>query len=162
MAESAGLIVGEYARTLDERYRLSLPPELHHVLFPAGSESCVVVKERSGCLSVWPEAAWRDKVQSGLELIRQKLAAHRFDASLGKLQQFGRLLSSRFREVNLGDRGRLVLPEGFREFLEVAAGSDVIVVGAAICIELWHPDKWRQYLSRRMPRFNRLFEELSA
>jgi len=162
MAEATGLILGEFARTLDERHRLSLPPELHQVLFPPGVEACVVVKERAGCLSVWPQAVWRDKVQTGIALIRQKLAAHRYDANLGKLQQFGRLLSSRFREVKLGDRGRLVLPEGFREFLGVAPGSDVLVVGAAVCIELWHPDQWRRHLLKRMPQFHRLFEELST
>jgi MraZ protein len=161
MPEAAGLITGEFARSLDDRHRLSLPPELLEALCPDGSDSCVLAKERLGCLSLWQAAVWRDKVQAGLDLIRQKILAHRLEGSLGKVQQFGRLLSTRFRDVKLGDRGRLVLPEGFRDFLGVEPGGDVLVVGAAICVELWHPEQWRRYLLRRMPRFNPLFEELS-
>jgi MraZ protein len=161
MADVAGLILGEYARTLDDRHRLSLPPELLQALCPDGGESCVLAKERLGCLSLWSAPVWRDKVQAGLELIRQKIAAHRLDGSFAKVQQFGRLLSTRFRDVKLGERGRLVLPEGFRDFLGVAPGGEVLTIGAAVCVELWHPDQWRRYLKRRMPRFNPLFEELS-
>ncbi len=161
MAELAGLVLGEFARTLDDRHRLSLPPELTQLLLPEGGLDCVLAKERLGCLSLWQTAAWRDKVQSGLELIRQKITAHRLEGRLAQVQQFGRLLSTRFRDVKLGDRGRLVLPEGFRDFLGVEPGGDVLVVGAAICVELWHPQQWRLYLRKRMPRFNPLFEELS-
>lgn len=161
MADTAGLITGEFVRSVDERHRLSLPPELLEALCPDGSDRCVLAKERLGCLSLWRAAVWREKVQSSLDLVRQKLEAQRFAGRLGKVQQFGRLLSTRFREVRLGDRGRLVLPEGFRDFLGVPGGSDVLCIGAAICVELWHPDQWRRYLQRRMPRFNPLLEELS-
>lgn len=161
MPSEAGLILGEFVRGLDDRHRLSLPPELLDAFMPAGDDRCVVAKERAGCLSLWHADAWRDRVQAGIDLVKQKLLAHRLDAQLTKVQQFARLLSTRFRDVRMGERGRLVLPEGFREFLGVAPGGDVIVVGAAVCIELWHPDYWRKYLRRRMPRFNPLFDELS-
>ncbi len=161
MDRAEALISGEFVRTLDDRYRVALPPELLQAFPPPRADACVLAKERFGCLSLWPASAWRDRVQSGLELIRQKIQAHRLEGRLGKVQQFGRLLSTRFRDVRLGDRGRLVVPEGFRDFLAVEAGGDVIVVGAAICIELWHPDRWRKHLQRFMPRFNPLFEQLS-
>jgi MraZ protein len=162
MPDALGLITGEFARTLDERYRLQLPPELHQALCPDDAIDCVLAKERLGCLSLWRADVWREKVQGGIELIRQKIAAHRLEGDLARVQQFGRLLSTRFREVKLGDRGRLVLPEGFRDFLGVPTGSDVMVVGAALCVELWHAERWRSYLQKRMPRFNPLFAQLSS
>ncbi|MCS7017311.1 MAG: hypothetical protein RMJ19_01365 [Gemmatales bacterium] len=162
MQLNARLILGEYSRTLDERYRLSLPPELVDSLFPADEEIGMLAKERAGCLSLWRRDIWQERIATGIELIRQKLAAHRLDAQVGRLQIFGRLLSTRFREVRIGDRGRFVIPEGFREFLQVEPGSDVLVIGAAVCIELWHPEAWRRYVRRRMPQFQQLFEELSA
>ncbi len=161
MEPAAPLISGEFARTLDDRHRVSLPPELLQLFSPPGEESCVLAKERFGCLSLWQASAWRERVQAGLELVRQKIQAHRLEGSLGKVQQFGRLLSTRFRDVRLGDRGRLVVPEGFRDFLGVQPGGELIVLGAALCIELWHPERWRKYLQRFMPRFNPLFERLS-
>ncbi|MCS7167219.1 MAG: hypothetical protein RMI91_12900 [Gemmatales bacterium] len=163
MTQSAPrLILGEFSRILDERYRLSLPPELVDSLFPAEEEIGMLAKERAGCLSLWRRDVWQERIATGIELIRQKLAAHRLDAQIGRLQSFGRLLSTRFKEVRIGDRGRFVIPEGFREFLQVEPGNEVLVIGAAVCIELWHPEAWRRYLCRRMPRFQRLFEELST
>ncbi len=56
-----------------------------------------------------------------------------------QVQMLGRLLSSRHRTVELAGRGRLLVPEGFREFLKVEAGGDVMVVGAGVCVEIWNP-----------------------
>mgnify|MGYP003342634484 CR=1 FL=1 len=53
MTPSADLLIGEFARTLDDRFRLSLPPELVEPLSAAGSRM-VLAKERFGCLSLWP------------------------------------------------------------------------------------------------------------
>jgi MraZ protein len=62
----------------------------------------------------------------------------------------------------LAGRGRLLIPEGFREFLAVESGGEVVVVGAAVCIEIWSPPAWLKYLEERMPKFRRLFEQLSG
>jgi MraZ protein len=64
--------------------------------------------------------------------------------------------------VQLHHRSRLLIPEGFREFLGVEPNGDVLVVGAAVCIEIWHPPAWLKYLERRMPKFRRLFDRLSS
>ena len=40
--------------------------------------------------------------------------------------------------------------------------GDVLVVGAAICIELWQPAAWLKYLERGIPKFRRLFNKLSS
>ncbi len=162
MSGTSRLILGEYSRILDDRYRLSLPPELVDALFPAEEEIGMLAKERAGCLSLWRRDTWQERIAAGIELIRHKLAAHRLDGRLSRLQVFGRLLSTRYREVRIGERGRFVLPEGFREFLQVEPGSEVLVIGAAVCIELWHPEAWRRYVRKRMPGFQRLFEELST
>jgi MraZ protein len=52
MHTSAELLIGEFSRTLDDRYRLSLPPELVEPLTAAGGRM-VLAKERAGCLSLW-------------------------------------------------------------------------------------------------------------
>jgi MraZ protein len=77
------------------------------------------------------------------------------------VQLLGRLLSTRHRSVQLGERGRLVIPEGFREFLDVEPGGEVLLIGAGLCVEIWKPAAWLQYLARRMPRFRRLLDRLS-
>ena len=55
----------------------------------------------------------------------------------------------------------LLIPEGFREFLDVPAGQDVVIVGAVICVELWNPRSWQEQLRQDMPEFGPLFKGLT-
>ncbi len=119
-----------------------------------------LVKERGGCLSLWPIAAWRQRLQSAVELLQAKMKAGKLDSKLPEVQSLGRMLSTRHKEVQLAGRGRLLIPEGFREFLQVEAGGDAIVVGAAVCIEIWNPAAWRAQLELQLPTFQQLFDQL--
>jgi MraZ protein len=85
----------------------------------------------------------------------------RLQEKLAEVQLFGRLLSTRQRPVQLAGRGRLLIPEGFRDFLGVEANGELLVVGAAVCVELWQPAAWLKYLEDRMPKFRKLFDMLS-
>ena len=153
-------LLGEFLRTIDERYRLSIPNELGDALV-AESPDCILAKERPGCLSLWSAPVWQTRLDQGVELIKQKMRAGKLQERLSQVQLFGRLLSTRHKPVQLAGRGRLVIPDGFREFLGVEAGGDVQIVGAAVCIEIWNPTAWLKYLEERMPRFGRLFDQLS-
>jgi len=155
------LILGEYLRTVDDRYRLSLPAEMVELLVGSQQE-CVLAKERKGCLSLWNARRWQPRLEQGMELVSRKIQAGKLEGRLAEVQLLGRLLSTRHRPVQLAGRGRLLIPEGFREFLGVEPGGSVMVVGAAVCIELWNPQAWSEYLEKRVPRFRRLFERLSG
>ena len=72
MSVSSQFIHGEYIRTLDERFRLSIPQELLDSL-AAANNNCVLVKERPGCLSLWPENEWKQRSEAAIELIHAKL-----------------------------------------------------------------------------------------
>ncbi len=154
-------LLGEHRRTIDDRYRLSIPTELAEPLL-AGGGDCILVKERPGALSLWSAAQWQQRMERGVQLIQSKLEAGRLEGRLDHVQRLGRLLSTRHRSVSLAGRGRLVLPEGFREFLAVDPGGDVLVIGAALCVEFWQPTAWFRYLEETMPEFHQFFDELSA
>jgi MraZ protein len=153
-------LLGEFQRRLDDRYRLSIPSELGDAL-AAESTDCILAKERPGCLSLWSAPVWQARLDEGVELVKQKMRAGKLEERIGQVQLFGRLLSTRQRGVQLAGRGRLVIPEGFREFLGVEPGGEVQIIGAAVCVEIWSPGAWLKYLERRMPRFRRLFDQLS-
>ncbi len=157
----ADFVLGEFQRTLDDRYRLSIPSELIDKLMPDSSDG-IRAKERPGCLSLWSARGWQEKLDAGVELIQRKMQAGKLEGRVGEVQLLGRLLSTRHRPVQLAGRGRLLIPEGFREFLGVEPAGEVLLVGAAVCIEIWHPSAWVRYLKRRMPRFRRLFDHLSS
>ena len=157
----ARLILGETTRTIDQRYRLSIAAEMAEPLMAEGVD-CILAKERPGCLSLWNVSNWQSRLDDGVRLVETKIEAGRLAGRLEEVQRLGRLLSTRHRQVQLAGRSRLVVPEGFREFLGVEPGGIVMVVGAAVCVELWHPDRWSQYIGEQMPDFRHLLEELSS
>jgi len=154
-------ITGDVKRTLGERYRLTLPPEMADAASDANGD-CILTKERYGCLSLWPAKQWQDRQDAGVALMRQKIIAGRMEQRWEDVQRLGRMLSTRSRTVKLANRSRLLIPEGFREFLDVQAGGDVMVVGAVVCVEIWKPEAWLETLRDEMPNFGGLFRELTA
>jgi MraZ protein len=162
MASESNLIVGEFMRSIDDRFRLSLPPEFAETIAPQGDSICVLAKERYGSLSVWGRAAWQERIEPGLAVVRQKVVGRWLPTQVSEVQQFHRLLSTRSREITLAGRSRLVIPEEFRDFLRVKAGENCVVVGAGICVEIWHPETWQEYLKQELVSFGTLFEKLST
>jgi len=157
----AELIAGEVRRTLDERFRLTLPPEFAAAVADAAGD-CILIKEQYGCLSLWKPQEWQRRLDAGVNLIREKIRAGRLEERWGEVQRLGRLLSTRSTVVRLANRSRLLIPEGFREFLDLDKGADVVVVGAAICVEIWRPSAWLEQLRQEMPGFRALFQELTG
>jgi MraZ protein len=160
MPGNSEFLLGEFERTLDERFRVSIPAELAEPL-TVGSTDCILAKERPGCLSLWSAPVWQTRLDEGVELVKQKMRAGWLKDQLAEVQMLGRLLSTRHRPVQLAGRGRLLIPEGFREFLGVEPNGEVLVVGAAVCLELWQPAVWVKYLETRMPKFRKLFDRLA-
>jgi MraZ protein len=161
MNDSADLLIGEFIRTLDERYRLAVPPELLDPLLAAGPK-LVLAKERTGCLSLWSAAVWKPRIDAAVDIVRSKLRAGLLTQRVAQVQDLGRLLSTRHTLVSLAGRSRLVVPEGYRDFLAVEPGADLMVVGAAVCVELWQPAAWNAFVSSEMPGFRRRIDELTT
>jgi len=154
-------LTGEFRRALDDRFRLTLPPEFASGISDDAGET-ILAKERYGCLSLWKAADWRQRMSDGVSLIREKIRAGRMEQRWTDVQRLGRLLSTRTTDVKLANRCRLLIPEGFREFLDVEKSGDVMVVGAVICVEIWNPRAWMEQLKADMPEFGELFKQLSG
>ncbi len=154
------LITGEIRRTVDERFRLTLPNDFANAVSDEAG-NVIVAKERTGCLSLWQCEEWQQRLDSGVKLLEQKIEAGWMEHRWGDVQRLGRLLSSRHQQVTLAKRSRLLIPETFRQFLGVDAGQEVGVVGAVICVEIWHPDMWLEVLKSEMPEFGTLFKTLT-
>jgi MraZ protein len=159
MPETKKLITGEFACAVDERYRLSLPKEFKEVFKPEAGK-CVIVKEKPGHLSLWDEKIWKEIHDKRVEMVMDRLNQGRLGEKTSDLQRLGRLLSTLFQHVQLKERGRLSLPEGFREFLAVEPKQEAMIIGAWHCIEIWHPQKWIAYAEEDIPQFGNLMESL--
>lgn len=155
------LVFGEFKRTLDDRFRLSIPLELLEK-FDNQDQQWMLTKELPGSLSLWNAKGWQQKLDEGIDLVARKIKANKLEGQTQQIQLLGRLLSTRHKEVQIKNKSRLSIPEGFREFLGVEPNGEVLVVGAAICVEIWRLDAWVEHLEKKMPEFNDLFGELSS
>jgi len=153
-------VTGEVKRTVDDRFRITLPAPLADAVSDEAGET-IVAKERYGCLSLWKAADWQKRIDAGVSVIRHKIQAGRLEQRWGDVQRLGRLLSTRYRTVQLANRSRLLIPEGFREFLDVGPNQEVMIVGAVICVEIWNVSAWRDVLREEMPQFEPLFKNLA-
>ena len=75
-------LLGEFQRTFDDRYRLSIPNELGDAL-AAESADCILAKERPGCLSLWSATVWQARLDEGVELVKQKMRAGKLQERIG-------------------------------------------------------------------------------
>ena len=156
-------VLGEFRRSIDDRFRLSLPAELLEALLQqAESDDLVLAKEKPGGISLWRASEWNDRLSKELALVQSKIEAGHLKDRTNDVQKLGRLLSTRHRAVQIAGRGRLVIPEGFREFLGVEAGGEVMIIGAAVCIEIWNPLAWVQCLEEEIPQFGSLLDQLAG
>ncbi|MFZ9088512.1 MAG: division/cell wall cluster transcriptional repressor MraZ [Planctomycetaceae bacterium] len=154
-------ITGEFRRTIDDRWRLVLPAEMTQAV--AGDDgSLIVAKERAGCISLWRPEDWQKRLESGMELLRQKIDSGRMEQRWSDVQRLGRLLSTRHQTISLAGRSRMLIPEGYRSFLGAESGETVLVVGAVICVEIWQADAWNSVLREEMPDFGDLFRQLTV
>lgn len=153
------MFFGESTRTLDQRFRLSLPEDMAEAL-AGDSGECLIAKERRGCVSLWNRNQWEQREKQAGEILRRKLESGRLDRRLADVQRLGRLMSTRERTVAIGGRGRIVVPEGYRELLGVEPNEPLTVVGAALCVELWNPSAWAEHLAEALPGYRDLFEDL--
>ena len=160
MAEVPELFIGEWARSVDERFRLSLPTEWADELVDDKGE-CVLAKERPGCVSVWHPRDWTQWLSEGVALVTGKIRSGRVAGRMDQVQMFGRLLSTRHKTVPIAGRGRIAIPDSFRTFLEVEPGGELLVVGAAVCVEIWNPTRWSTHIGEHMSEFRELFDKLA-
>lgn len=157
---SETFITGEVKRSIDDRHRLTLPGEMAQAVTDEQGET-ILAKERYGCLSLWQAAEWQKRIDDGVSLIKQKIQSGRMEQRWDEVQRFGRLLSTRSRTIKLANRSRVLIPEGFREFLDVEPNQEVMLVGAVVCVEIWNPRAWLELLREDMPEFSPLFKQLS-
>src|SRR5258708_32921483 len=111
VSRPALFLSGEFKRVIDDRFRITLPPELAEPITDAEGD-VILAKERAGCLSLWRAADWQQRTDDGVNLIRQKIQAGRMEQKWGDVQRLGRLLSTRSRTVRLGNPSAVGIPQG--------------------------------------------------
>ncbi|MAF81271.1 cell division/cell wall cluster transcriptional repressor MraZ [bacterium] len=125
------MFIGEYAHTIDEKGRLSIPASFRRKL----SKGVVVTRGLDGCLFIYAREAWDELAAkvSALPLASKQSRA------------FARLMLAGAREADVDSQGRVMVPEYLRQYASLR--KHVIVTGLYNRIEVWDEDAWGVYRS---------------
>jgi transcriptional regulator MraZ len=141
------MLLGEYAHTIDDKNRLTLPAKFRDRFAGGG----VVTRGLDGCLYLYSREEWDRLVQSRL-------------ADLDPLAEEGRLMQRYFfsaaAEAEPDKQGRIMLPAALTEHARL--GRDVVVAGVYDHLEIWDRAAWREHLKQVEGSAQHVAERLAA
>jgi len=126
---------------IDANGRVKLSPRVISDFMEKCSGEIVMHCLPEGALAIYPEHIY-------LEMRRQEEApAARAASSMvfrRELRRFGALSSA----DRITAQGRLTIPHGFREHAGLLPGTEIVVVGVEIGVELWNAERWTAELTK--------------
>ncbi|MFA7310130.1 MAG: division/cell wall cluster transcriptional repressor MraZ [Candidatus Paceibacterota bacterium] len=138
------MFIGEYAHSLDEKKRISLPKSFRKDL----GKKVVMTRGLDNCLFVYSRANW-EKVAGKL----QELSFAQADT-----RGFNRFILSGAAEVEVDSAGRILIPDHQKEFAGLR--KNVIFAGVSDRVEVWDAERWNTYKTRIEKQADALAEKL--
>ncbi len=126
---------------IDANGRVKLSPRVINDFIEKCSGEIVMHCLPEGAVAIYPESIY-------LEMRRREEApAVRAATSMvfrREMRRFGALSSA----DRITAQGRLTIPHGFREHGGLLPGTDIVVVGVEIGVELWSAERWNAELAK--------------
>ncbi len=136
---------GEHALTVDSKGRLAVPARYRERLAETCSGKLVAtISLVERCLAVYPFPEWQ-RIERELE------ALPALDADA---QAISHLLIGHASECDLDGQGRMLIPQGLREFANL--DKHVKMVGQVRKFELWHEGAWNARREELLGRIGQL------
>jgi MraZ protein len=120
------MFLGEFSHALDDKGRLTIPAKFRDEL--AGG--LVVTRGIDRCLSVFPRQVWEGLAGNIAKLPLTQRSA----------RDFGRLMFSGAADFIPDRQGRVLIPQGLRDYAQL--DSEAIIIGLYDRLEIWNPDSW--------------------
>jgi MraZ protein len=141
------MLLGEYAHTIDDKNRLTLPAKFRDSFADGG----VVTRGLDGCLYLYAQSEWESLVAGRL-------------AELDPLLEEGRLMQRYFfsaaAEAEPDKQGRIMIPGALLEHARL--GREVVVAGVYDHLEIWDRAGWREHLKQVEGSAQHVAERLAA
>jgi MraZ protein len=120
------MFLGEFSHNLDDKGRLTIPAKFRDEL--AGG--LVITRGIDRCLAVFPARVWEDLAERIAQLPLTQRSA----------RNFGRLMFSGAADFIPDRQGRVLIPQGLREY--AGLDSDAVIIGLYDRLEIWNPENW--------------------
>ena len=141
------MLLGEYAHTLDDKNRLTLPAKFRESFVDGG----VVTRGLDGCLYLFAKQQWEDLVSGRFS---------EFDPLLEETRLMNRYFFSGAAEAEPDKQGRINVPPALIEHAKL--GREVVVAGVHDHLEIWDRAAWREHLKQVEGSAQHVAERLAA
>ena len=122
------MFMGEFNHNIDAKGRLIIPSRFREEL----GENSVLTRGLDGCLSIYPQDAWK--------AFEEKLAS--LPLTSKEARTFTRFFVSGATPCELDRQGRILVPSTLREYAGLE--KDVILAGNLDRIEIWSKSRWEK------------------
>jgi MraZ protein len=126
VAKGSDVFLGQYERSVDDKGRMAIPPELRAGL----GNGAVLTQGFDNCLCIYPAARWEALARAVDDLPQTRYEARSLARSL-----FGGAVPCEFDR-----QGRVAIPAFLREY--AALQNDVVIVGVYSRVEVWSRQAW--------------------
>lgn len=120
------MFLGKYERSVDDKSRVVMPPELRSDL----AQGAVLSRSFDNCLCIYPVAKWESLARAV-----DDLPEVRYEARILARSLFGGATA-----CDLDRHGRFAIPAFLREHANLQ--DDVVIVGLYSRIEIWGKEAW--------------------
>jgi len=141
------MLLGEYAHTLDDKNRLTLPAKFRDSFVDGG----VVTRGLDGCLYLFAKQQWNDLVSGRFS---------EFDPLLEETRLMNRYFFSGAAEAEPDKQGRINVPPALIDHARL--GREVVVAGVHDHLEIWDRAAWREHLKQVEGSAQHVAERLAA
>lgn len=121
------VFLGEFEHTIDDKGRVAIPARFREEL----GERFVLTKGFEPCLQAFPRPMWEELA----------LKIDRLPLGSPQARNMRRLLFAPAAEVEVDRQGRILIPQGLREYAGLA--EEVLITGMNTYFELWSGQRWR-------------------
>jgi MraZ protein len=141
------MLLGEYAHTIDDKNRLTLPAKFRDSFVDGG----VVTRGLDGCLYLFARKQWDDLVDGRLAEL---------DPLLEETRLMNRYFFSGAAEAAPDKQGRINVPPALIDHAHL--GREVVVAGVHDHLEIWDRAAWREHLKQVEGSAQHVAEHLAA
>ena len=132
---------GQDTSVVDANGRLKLSPRVIADFIAACEGEIVMHCLPEGAIAVYPEETYLEMRQAETATVANAGSSLLLRRSM---RRFGALSKS----DKISRQGRITLPAAYRQYAGIENGSEVVVVGAEIGVEIWNKARWEAELAQ--------------
>ena len=141
------MLLGEYAHTIDDKNRLTLPARFRQ----AFADGIVLTRGMEGCINAYARSDWDG-------LVQRRLAS--LDPLSREARQMRRFFFAGASDGELDKQGRIMIPPAL--ITHAGLRREAVVAGLHDHLEIWDRAAWREQLTEVEGSAEHVAERLAA